>query len=144
MKILCSILNTRLSDHLECNQLLAEEQNGFRKGRSCQDHIFTLNTILEGKKSIGKCTFACFIDFRKAFDSISRTLLWDKMQAQFGIHGPFLNLVKALYSKVSSCVKVNGELSEWFDINCGVKQGCVLSPTLFSMFINDLVVTFTT
>jgi len=66
-------------------------------------------------------------------------MLWDKMQAQFGIHGPFLNLVKALYSKVSSCVKVNGELSEWFDINCGVKQGCVLSPTLFSMFINDLV-----
>jgi len=36
-------------------------------------------------------------------------------------------------------VKVNDELSEWFDINCGVKQGCVLSPTLFSMFINDLV-----
>ena len=61
------------------------------------------------------------------------------MQTQFGVHGPFLNLVKALYSQVSSCVKVNGKFSEWFDINCGVKQGCVLSPTLFSMFINDLV-----
>ena len=61
------------------------------------------------------------------------------MQTQFGINGPFLNLIKALYSKVSSCVKINGKLSEWFDINCGVKQGCVLSPTLFSMFINDLV-----
>ena len=61
------------------------------------------------------------------------------MQTQFGINGPFLNLIKALYSKVSSCVKINGKLSEWFDISCGVKQGCVLSPTLFSMFINDLV-----
>ena len=60
MKILCSILNNRISDYLECNQLLAEEQNGFRKGRSCQDHVFTLNTILEGRKSIGKSTFTCF------------------------------------------------------------------------------------
>ena len=61
------------------------------------------------------------------------------MQTQFGVRGPFLKLVKALYSQVSSCVKVNGKFSEWFDINCGVKQGCVLSPTLFSMFVNDLV-----
>ena len=76
MKILCSILNNRLSDYLECNQLLAEEQNGFRKGRSCQDHIFTLNTILEGRKSIGKSTFACFIDFRKAFVGQNANTVW--------------------------------------------------------------------
>ena len=57
------------------------------------------------------------------------------MQTQFGVRGPFLKLVKALYSQVSSCVKINGKFSEWFDINCGVK----LSPTLFSMFVNDLV-----
>ena len=61
------------------------------------------------------------------------------MQTQFGVCGPFLNLVRALYSQVSSCVKINGKFSEWFDINCGVKQGCVLSPTLFSVFINYLV-----
>ena len=61
------------------------------------------------------------------------------MQTQFGINGPFLNLIKALYSKVSSCVKINCKLSEWFDINCGVKQSCVLSSTQFSMLINDLV-----
>ena len=59
MKILCSIINIHLSNYLECNQLLVEEQNGFCKGRCCQDHIFTLNTILEGKKSIGKCTYFC-------------------------------------------------------------------------------------
>ena len=48
-------------------------------------------------------------------------------------------MIKALYQKVSSTVKINNQLSDWFDVNCGVKQGCVLSPTLFSMFINDLV-----
>ena len=69
MKVFCSILNNRLCDYLESNDLLAEEQNGFRKGRSCQDHIFTLNTVLDGRKTLRQSTFACFIDFRKAFDS---------------------------------------------------------------------------
>ena len=45
-----------------------------------------------------------------------------------------------MYSSACSCVNVNGSLTEWFDIESGVKQGCVLSPILFSMFINDLIV----
>ena len=139
MKVFCSVLNNRLCDYLETNGLLAEEQNGFRKGRSCQDHIFTLNTILDGRKALRHNTFTCFIDFKKAFDSVDRPLLYHKMQSQFGIQGQFLSIIKALYQKVSSSVKINNQISDWFDVNCGVKQGCVLSPTLFSMFINDLV-----
>ena len=53
MKVFCSILNNRLCDYLESNDLLAKEQNSFRKGRSCQDHIFTLNTILAGRRHRG-------------------------------------------------------------------------------------------
>ena len=136
MKVFCSILNNRLCDYLESNDLLAEEQNGFHKGRSCQDHIFTLNTVLDGRKVLRQSTFACFIDFRKAFDSVNRALLWHKMQFQFGVQGQFLSTVKALYENVT---RINDQFSEWFDVNSGVKQGCVLSPTLFSMFINDLV-----
>ena len=45
-----------------------------------------------------------------------------------------------MYSSACSCVNVNGSLTEWFDIESGVKQRCVLSPILFSMFINDLIV----
>ena len=61
------------------------------------------------------------------------------MQFQFGVQGQFLSTVKALYENVTSSVKINDQFSEWFDVNSGVKQGCVLSPTLFSLFINDLV-----
>ena len=100
---------------------------------------FMLNTVLDGRKTLRQSTFACFIDFRKAFDSVNRALLWHKMQFQFGVQGQFLSTVKALYENVTSSVKINNQFSEWFEVNSGVKQGCVLSPTLFALFINDLV-----
>ena len=138
-KVLCYIMNSRLCEYLEHLNLLVEEQNGFRKGRSCQDHIFSLHSIIHCRKILRQDTYAVFIDFRKAFDSVNRELLWNKLQQKFGIQGSFLTLLKGLYNHVRSCVRVNGELTEWFDINSGVKQGCILSPILFSMFINDLV-----
>ena len=138
-KVLCYIMNSRLCEYLEHLNLLVEEQNGFRKGRSCQDHIFSLHSIIHCRKILRQDTYALFIDFRKAFDSVNRELLWNKLQQKFGIQGSFLTLLKGLYNHVRSCVRVNGELTEWFDINSGVKQGCILSPILFSMFINDLV-----
>ena len=81
-----------------------------------------------------------FIDFRKAFDSVNRDLLWSKVERRFGVDGSFLALLKGLYQHVSSCVNVNDSLSYWFEVDMGVKQGCVLSPVLSSMFIDDLVV----
>ena len=65
--------------------------------------------------------------------------MWRKLQVRYGLDGNFLNALKALYSKVDCAVDVNCDLTEWFDVSCGVKQGCILSPTLFAMFIDDLV-----
>ena len=80
-KLLCHIMNSRLCDYLESNQLLSEEQNGFRSGRGCADHIFSLHSIVQCRKTLGKDTYAVFIDFRKAFDSVNRDLLWSKVEA---------------------------------------------------------------
>ena len=71
-------MNARLSKYLESNNLLTEEQNGFNQGRSCQDHTFVLhNNLVHGRKLQGLDTYAVFIDFRKAFDTINRQLLWN-------------------------------------------------------------------
>ena len=78
-KIYSSILNRRLQKYLEENQILSEEQNGFRTGRSCIDHIFILCTVLRNRKNMGKDTILCFIDFKKAFDSVDRNLLMFKL-----------------------------------------------------------------
>lgn len=69
-KIYCDVLNRRLSALLEKNDLLCEEQNGFRKNRSCLDHLYTLNTIISNRKGKGKSTFVCYVDIRKAFDNL--------------------------------------------------------------------------
>ena len=113
---------------------------GLGAGRSCQDHIFSLHTLIHNRRLSGLDTYAVFVDFRKVFDFVNRDLLWKKLNHQFGVNGHFLSLLQALYEQVESCVKVNDEFTDWFELKSGVKQGCILSPILFSMFINDLTV----
>ena len=138
-KTYCRIMNNRLKDFLEINNILSDEQNGFRPDRYCQDHIFSLTSIIENRMLGRKYIFACFIDFRKAFDCVNREMLWEKIETRYKVNGNLLIALKALYSKVSCAANVNSELTGWFTVDSGVKQGCILSPTLFAMFIDDLV-----
>jgi hypothetical protein len=55
-----------------------------------------------------------------------------------GVHGKFLTAIQSLYNEVKCTVRVNNDLTPWFNVEAGVKQGCILSPTLFSAYINDL------
>ncbi len=77
------------------------------------------------------------MDFSKAFDSVSHVGLVNKLISH-GISGTFIQIVLSLYSKVKSCVKGNTESTELFPYSREVRQGCILSPLLFALFINDL------
>lgn len=137
-KLYCSILNDRLTYWLDCNNIINDEQNGFRKERSTIDHIGTLISIIENRKLNKLPTFTAFIDFKKAYDTVNRKLLFNKL-GNLGISSHFLNVLKSLYAQVECCVKLNGHMTDWFSVTSGLKQGCVLSPILFNIFINDLV-----
>ena len=139
-KLFCSIINNRLKNWCDENEVLVEEQNGFRTGRSCIDHLHSLVTILDTRLKTRRNTFTAFVDFEKAYDRINRNLLWNKLEA-LGLNGYVMNTLKSLYDNVSCCVQINGAKSEWFDVNMGLKQGCILSPLLFNLYINDLVKT---
>lgn len=66
-KLFCSVLHNRIAEWAEVNDIIADEQNGFRKKQSCLDHIATLTTIIDTRKKLKKATFCSFIDFSKAF-----------------------------------------------------------------------------
>jgi len=138
-KLYCNILNNRLTAWAENDGIIVEEQNGFRRGRSTIDHLSTLTSIIETRKKKKMSTFTAFIDFKKAYDSINRDLLWKKLD-DLGVTGKMRQALHAIYTNVSCCVRLNGFKTDWFAVNCGVKQGCLLSPLLFNIYINDLAV----
>ena len=138
-KVYSSILNSRLTNYLEQNNLLVEEQNGFRKARACIDHIFSITTVVNNRIMQNKSSFACYIDFQKAFDFVNRDLLFYRLLEE-GIHGRFYWAIQSLYKDPHACVRVNEYCSGWFPTPSGVKQGDCLSPTLFAIFINNLAI----
>ena len=81
-KTYCRILNSRLRDYLEASGALFDEQNGLRPDRNFKDHIFILTAIIENRLLNKMDTFACFVDFKKAFDCVNRNLLWHKIEAR--------------------------------------------------------------
>ena len=127
-----------------CNDSLPETQNCFRADRSCIDHIFSLITILRNRKWQNKETYLCFIDFRRAFDSVNHVLLFNLLSSQFGIVGRIYKTLSSLYSNPITRVILTSSnetyATDYLECPLGVKQGCNLSPTLFSMFVHNLTI----
>ena len=78
--------------------------------------------------------YCAFIDFRKAFDVVYRNGIWVKI-LRYGTSTKFTSMMRTMYDKVRSCVKINGQHTEFFESKAGVKQGEPLSPLLFLFFI---------
>ena len=102
-------LNKRLTGYLENNDILADEQNGFRADRSCEDHVFTLNSVVKNNKEV----FTAYIDLKRCFDYINRDMLLYKLLLN-GIDGKLYNSIKNIYTSSVSTVRINNKLTEWF------------------------------
>ena len=135
-KVYAQILNDRLVRWSEKHKIIVEEQGGFRPRRGCPDQLFTLVELLRNRGKKG--TYCCFIDVKKAFDRVFRAGLWERV-AEEGVRGKMWRVLVSIYNTVESCVKVKEDLTEWFPVSTGVRQGCILSPFLYALFINGLV-----
>ena len=138
-KLFCSILNSRLITYLTEHNILSRSQIGFLPKHQTSDHIYTLHTLIQHhvhRKHKGK-VFACFVDLKKAFDTIWHNGLFLQL-LQYGIGGKIYDLIKSKYSDNQCCVKIGNNRTEFFKQGKGVHQGCNLSPTLFNIYINKL------
>ena len=131
------MLNNRLGTVTEEHNLLGEVQSGFRKNRSAADNLFVLNTILAKAKENGQQVHKSFVDIKKAYDSVSREILWDKL-AKLGFGPVFIRCLKVIYSDDCITTSIGGRKTRPIYLSRGVRQGCSLSPLLFALYISDL------
>ena len=117
-KILCRVLIDRLKSGV--NEMISQEQAGFRSGRGTSEQIFALRNILEQFHEWQAPVYINFVDFSKAFDCIIRERLWDIM-GQYGIPDIFIRTFQVLYYQSSSCVTEGGRYSSWFEVKSGVR-----------------------
>lgn len=138
-KLFCSILNNRLSNFCTENKIIPDCQIGFKKLARTADHVLTLKVLIDNyvKRVSKKYLFCAFVDFKSAFDTISRKSLVFKL-LRSGIGGNFLSVLESMYNDVQYSVKLPSGVSNKFSSSIGVKQGCVLSPLLFNLFTSDL------
>ena len=138
-KIFTKKLNERLIKWANDHNAQHDEQAGYKKGYSTIDNIFVLQSIIQKYLSRQKGRYyVLFIDVSKAFDTIPHALSWYKMQS-CGIHGKILVLLRNMYSQLKSCVRTEDWLTDYFKCTIGTRQGCILGPFLFALYIGELV-----
>ena len=135
-KVMLKIILNRLKPQAE--KIIAEEQAGFRAGRSTTEQIFNLRILCEKYLQHQQDIYHVFIDFKKAFDRVWHAALWATMK-KYNISTNLIQVIKNLYNKANTAVLFNGSIRDWFRTTVGVRQGCPLSTTLFNIFLERIM-----
>jgi Reverse transcriptase (RNA-dependent DNA polymerase) len=136
-KLYASILNQRLLEWCEKRNKFGEEQGGFRPGRATSDQAFILSEMVRDRKTHNLETHIAFLDIRKAYDTVCHEGLWKRL-LDIGVDGRMGRVIRNIYQVVESSVILGKELTDWFEVELGVRQGCTLSPLLFLIFVEGL------
>ena len=130
-KVMLKILQARLQQYV--NHELLDVQAGFWRGRGTRDQIANIHWIIKKVREFQKNIYFCFIDYAKAFDCVDHNKLWKILQ-EMGIPDHLTCLLRNLYAGQEATVRTGHRTTDWFQIRKRVRQGCILSPSLFNLY----------
>jgi hypothetical protein len=137
MRLYEKIINKRIQDFLKKNKIIIKQQSGFRQNRQTKDNlIFLTQKAIEATNKKFRA-ISIFFDIQAAFDKVWHRGLIYKL-AKINLPTYLIEWIINFLSDRQFKVKINDHITENFPIKCGVPQGACLSPTLFSIFINDI------
>lgn len=133
-KVFDSILNALLNRYMQ----LKDSQFGFRPGLSTESAILCLKSAVKYYTTRKTSVYACFLDLSKAFDLVSYDILWKKMRESH-IPDELVHIFQYWYANQVNTVRWAGKMSDPYRLECGVRQGGLSSPSIFSLYINGLI-----
>ena len=136
--VISKIFELCVSSKFDCFLSSNELQFGFKKGIGCANAVYVVQQVIQYFNSRGSSVYASSLDASKAFDRINHTILTNKL-IERNVPTCLINVVINWYGKLTAAVRWNGIFSNAFAISCGVRQGSVLSPLLFNIYVDDLI-----
>ena len=124
-------------EFFKVNNTIFKHQYGFQNGKSTDLAILDMHSKIVGAFENKELACCVFLDFAKAFDTVNHKILLKKLE-YYGIRGTVLKWFDSYLCNRPQCVNINGTLSDFLNILCGVPQGSVLGPILFLIYINDI------
>ncbi|CAI6006259.1 unnamed protein product [Closterium sp. NIES-65] len=134
-KVLARVVANRMKMHL--HKVISAEQYGFIPGRRISEAIGVVADVIEAAKKGNEDWYMLLVDFRKAFDSVSRSFLFSTLK-EMGFPERFVGWVEGLHKDTRTRLLINGWLGEAVDVKSGVRQGCPLAPYLFLCAVEPL------
>ena len=122
----------------QAEKIIAEEQAGFRAGRRITEQIFNLRILCEKYLQHQQDLYHVVIGFKKALDRVWHAALWATMK-KYTISTNLIQVIENCYNKATSAILFNGSIGDWFRTTARVQQGCLLSPTLFNIFLERIM-----
>ena len=133
------VLLNRLENYAKQNRLFSNLQFGFQEGVGCTEASFSILELINHMLKRGSKVFGCFLDVRKAFDTVWIDGLFYKLFTEFDIRDRMWLAIKDLYTEVRCQALYSNTLSRKSDISQGTGQGRILAPLMYKVYINSLL-----